>query len=117
MRIVGAVIFLTYAGCARDDGDKLAAVGRVVVEKVRTAAPAKNPVADLALDATPTSRVKARIRTDVFLVNQPIEIGEFETVIYLRGKVPSREHSERAEQLAKETVGVTKVVNELAIGP
>jgi osmotically-inducible protein OsmY len=35
----------------------------------------------------------------------------------LRGRVPHQDHADWAAKLARETVGVTNVVNEITVGP
>jgi hypothetical protein len=117
MRTVFAFALIGLAGCSRADGEKLARVGRLVAEKARDAAPARTPFGDLAPDATPASRVKSRLRSDVYLAEQDVQVVEAEDGLHLRGKVPSKEHSDRAAQLARDTVGVSTVVNELTVEP
>jgi osmotically-inducible protein OsmY len=103
------------AGCERTDGEKLVRIGQITTEKVREAAPSRTPFGDLAPEATPSGRVRARIKGDIYLQKSQIQVIEDEDGIHLRGSVPSREHLERAEQLAQQTVGVEKVVNELSV--
>jgi osmotically-inducible protein OsmY len=117
MRIIFAIAVLGLAGCNREDGEKLVRVGRVVTEKVRDAAPARTPFGDLAPDATPAGKVRARIRTDSYLAELDIQVVEAEDGLHLKGKVPSKEHSDRAGQLARDTVEVSNVVNELVVEP
>ena len=117
MRTVFAIAVLGLAGCHREDGEKLVRVGRVVTEKVRDAAPARTPFGDLAPDATPAGKVRARIRTDSYLADLDIQVVEAEDGLHLRGNVPSKEHSDRAGQLARDTVEVKTVVNELVVTP
>ncbi|HVK11007.1 MAG TPA: BON domain-containing protein [Gemmataceae bacterium] len=117
MRTIVAIAVLGLAGCNREDGEKLVRVGRVVTEKVRAAAPARTPFGDLAPDATPAGKVRARIRTDSYLADLDIQVVEAEDGLHLRGTVPSKEHSDRAGQLARDTVDVNAVINELSVGP
>ena len=113
--IVFGLILLT--GCSREDGNKLARVGRLAGEKVRDAAPARTPFGDLAAESTPAGRVRIRLRTDAILADYPIEVTDAPDGIHLRGQVPHLDHADWAEKLARETVGVTNVVNELSFTP
>ena len=114
MLVFGLVVL---AGCSREDGERLARVGRLAGEKVRAAAPQKTPLGDLHPEATAAGRVRARFRTDARLADQPIQVHEGADGIHLRGTVATAEQAEWAERLARETTGVTSVVNELAVGP
>lgn len=103
------------AGCSRQDVDKVGAMGKVVGEKVRSAAPQNLPVDELKPDASPAQRVRQRISSDVFLSNLSIDVASEGDGLHLRGTVPSREHADRAVQLARDTVGVKNVVDELIV--
>jgi BON domain len=105
------------AGCSRDDGEKLTRVGRLTANKVRDASPARTPFGDLNPEATPAERVRVRLRTDANLVGQPLQVVDAPGGIHLRGRVATQEQADWAARLARETVGVTHVVNELAVGP
>jgi hypothetical protein len=117
MRITLGLIVLALAGCSREDGVKLARVGRLVGEKVREAAPARTPLGEVNPEATPAGRVRVRLRNDATLAGHPIQVVEWEDGLHLRGRVPTREQADWAGRLARETVGVTAVVNEIAVGP
>ncbi|HKB02624.1 MAG TPA: BON domain-containing protein [Gemmataceae bacterium] len=103
-------------GCAREDGEKLARVGRRAGETLRDAAPARTPFGDLRPEATPSDRVRVRLRTDAALADQPIQVVEGPEGLHLRGRVATREQADWAVKLARATVGVTRVVNEIAVG-
>jgi osmotically-inducible protein OsmY len=117
MRIATVLGLILLAGCSREDGEKLARVGKLAGEKVRDAAPARTPFGDLAAESTPAGRVRVRLRTDAILSDYPIEVTEAPDGIHLRGQVPHQDHAEWAEKLTRETVGVTNVVNELTFSP
>jgi len=111
----GCAFLLLLPACQRTDGEKLVRIGQITTEKVREAAPSRTPFGDIAPEATTLGRVRSRIKGDVYLQKAPIQVTEDDDGIRLRGTVPSREHLDRAEQLAQQTVGVDKVVNELTI--
>ena len=105
------------AGCSREDGEKLARIGRLAADKVRDAAPARTPFGDLNPESTPAARVRVRLRTDATLADQPIQVVEGPDGLHLCGRVATPEQADWAAKLARETVGVPAVVNELMVGP
>ena len=108
---------LVLTGCSLEDGERLARVGRLAGERVREAAPARTPLGDLNPEATPTGRVRARLRTDASLSDQPIQVVDGPVGLHLRGHVATQEQVDWAGKLASETLGVGTVVNELIVGP
>ena len=108
---------LILVGCARDDSDKLVRIARLTADKVRDAAPAKTPFGDMTQDTSPAAKVRSRLKADIYFADHPVQVVEEGDGLHLRGKVPTKEHVELAEQLARQTVGVAKVVNELTVGP
>jgi osmotically-inducible protein OsmY len=58
-----------------------------------------------------------RLQSDAFLVHWPIQVVEADDGLHLHGRVPTAEHADLAFRLAAQTVGVTKVVNELTVNP
>ena len=117
MRTAFVLGIVMLAGCSREDGERLARVGRLAGEKVRDAAPAKKPLDDLNPEATPAGRVRARFRMDATLADQPIQVVEGPDGLHLCGRVAMPEQAQWASKLATETTGVSAVVNELAVGP
>lgn len=117
MRIGLLFATVLLAGCSREDADRLARVGRLAGEKVRDAAPARTPLGDLNPEATPASRVRLRFQTDTSLADQPIQVTDATDGVHLTGRVATPEQAEWAVKLARETIGVSGVVNELAVGP
>ena len=69
-----------------------------------------------AQDREVLNRVMRRVEWDKHLVGSTIqfEVQPGRTII-LRGSVPSPVHKQRAAELVSSTVGVTKVVDELAV--
>jgi osmotically-inducible protein OsmY len=116
MRTALLLGILVLAGCAREDGEKLARVGRRAGENLRDAAPARTPFGDLKPEVTAADRVRVRLRTDAALADQPIQVIEGPDGLHLRGRVATQDQADWAVQLARATVGVTRVVNEIAVG-
>ena len=77
--------------------------------------------ADVKSDArrmTIKARVYTRLYWDKSLANATLDIESSRGgVIVLKGSVPSQAAKQRAADLAKTTIGVAKVVNNLAIAP
>ena len=117
MRLTFLFGIVVLAGCSREDGDRLARIGRLAGEKVRDAAPARTPLGDLNPEATPAGRVRARFRTDASLADQSIQVVDGPDGLHLRGQVANPEQAEWAARLASETLGVAVVVNELTVAP
>ena len=103
------------AGCTREDGERLARVGRLAGEKVRDCAPQWTPLGDLSPEATPAGRVRTRFKLDASLSGLPIQVVDGSDGIHLRGWVKMPEQADWAVKLARGTAGVSAVVNELAV--
>ncbi len=127
-RVLGVFIVLGIVGGAiggsqRSDADKLAQVGQVVGNKVKSALPDASKVAGPLIafkpgDALPVEeKVRMRVRTDKAMDGADVTVaaGTEPGEVRLRGVVLNRGQWKRAADLAKETVGVEKVVNELAV--
>ena len=104
-------------GCSREDGEKLARIGHLVASKAREAAPAQTPLDDLTPPTTLAAKVRMRLRTDAALADLSIQVHEAPDGIHWQGHVPHPDHADWAVKLARETVGVVNVVNELVVGP
>ena len=64
------------------------------------------------------ARVYSRIHWDKFLVGSSIELEVLEGgITHLRGAVPEAAAKKRAVVLARDTIGVTQVVDELVVAP
>ena len=117
MRIPFVLGLLILAGCSREDGERLARVGRLAGEKVREAAPPKTPLSELNSEATPAGRVRARLRSDGALARHEIQVHEGPDGIHLTGSVATADQAEWAVLLARSTIGVTNFVNDLTVAP
>jgi hyperosmotically inducible periplasmic protein len=125
-----AIVGLTwgYAGLAQDPGtgqkvgEKLDGVVQDIKGGLRKAgnavkeefSKAKTAVNNMGVE----SRVYGRIHWDKALNDASIELASTDDgVITLKGSVADAKAKTKAVELAKETVGVTKVVDQLAVRP
>lgn len=120
LALIAAYAVLVGGRFAPGDGDKLAAVGRVVAAKVREALP---PAARLAgpagvlrgeLPERVEDRVKARLTGDKRLAGVAFVVTADGGTVTLRGVVPDATARRRAVAVAGNTVGVEAVADELA---
>jgi hypothetical protein len=118
-----AIVGGALAGSKKSDPDTLARVGEVVGHRVKASLPEASKVAGpLAAfrpgDALPVEeKVRVRIRTDKAMAGADVTVAPGATAgeVRLRGVVQNRGQWSRAAELAGETAGVEKVVNELAV--
>jgi hyperosmotically inducible protein len=102
-------------GAAQRAGEALDNAGRNIrrgVERafVRTRA--------AVLEQELMTRVYSRLHWDKLLVSSTLDLEiRDDGVVFLRGAVPSADAKKRAVVLARDTVGVTRVVDELAVAP
>jgi hyperosmotically inducible periplasmic protein len=67
-------------------------------------------------DAAITSAVKAKLATDGDINPFNIDVDTNEGVVTLQGRVEKSEARSKAEQLAKDTDGVARVINLIKVG-
>ena len=102
------------------DADKLSAVARLAVAKVRSAMPPAvnlTALADAVRKELPTrleDRVKDRLAADRRLAGVDITVSAEGGAVRLRGVVPDAKARKVAVSLAENTAGVEAVVDELA---
>ena len=127
-RILGFVLAVgivggALAGSKKSDPDTLARVGEVVGQRVKASMPETSKVAGpLAAfkpgDALPVEEtVRIRIHADKKMDGADVTVapGAAAGEVKLRGVVQNRSQWSRAAELAAETAGVQKVVNEIAV--
>jgi osmotically-inducible protein OsmY len=120
-----ACLALLLAGCEGQDADRLAKIGRKVVDRLEmrtTGGSGRLPdslqsirggVGEFAIDA----KVAARLRWDKELEGASIQVGALGGgSVKLTGTVPSLDARQRAVSLARSTSGVGNVVDELTEG-
>jgi hyperosmotically inducible protein len=121
--LILAALFVVLVGSRfqPSDGDRLAAVSRLAVAKVRESLPPAErlaaPVHALrgGLPQRVEDRVRARLETDKALEGVAFAVSAEGGVVKLRGVVPDARARRRAVELAETTTGVEKVVDELAV--
>ena len=87
-------------------------VGAQVGEKTAAAA---NRAGELLSDGTLTAKIKSKMALDDLVQARSIDVSTTERVVTLSGTVSSPAERERAVQLARETQGVTRVVDQLKV--
>ena len=94
---------------ARERG---AQVGEKVGEKMAIAA---EKVKDTAGEAALTSKIKAKMVLDDYIKARAIDVTTNGTTVTVSGTVRSVEEHDRALRLARETAGVTQVIDHLTV--
>jgi len=128
--IVGFVAFAYWSGSARwrdtshpvnavgtsggVDTEKAREKGAEIGEKVATAA---NKVGETVDEAAITSKIKAKMILDDSVKARAIDVTTNGSTVTLSGTVGSAAEHDRAVALARETVGVTRVVDRLVVQP
>ncbi len=119
--LVALFFLLVGSQFQASDGDRLRAVSQLTVAKVRNAMP---PALDVAapVDALrkewptrPDAAVRARLAADKRFVGVEFKVTADGGVVTLRGVVPDARVKRLAVGVAENTVGVEKVVDELAV--
>ncbi|AWM36308.1 BON domain protein [Gemmata obscuriglobus] len=120
MILVALFLLLVGSKFKASDGDKLAAVSRLTVAKLRNALPhgvnVSAPV-DALRKELPTradEAVRARLAADKRFVGVEFTVTAEGNVVTLRGVVPNANVKRLAVGVARNTVGVDEVVDELA---
>ena len=79
------------------------------------AAEAANRAGELLSDGSLTAKIKSKMTLDDLVQARTIDVSTTNRVVTLSGTVRSQAERQRAVQLAKETQGVTRVVDQLAV--
>jgi osmotically-inducible protein OsmY len=121
-----ALMALLLAGCGAQDADRLALIGRKVLDRLQmqtggardrlpdSLQSIRGGLGEFALDA----KVSARLRWDKGLEGTAIHVAALGGgTVKLSGTVPDLEARQRAVHLANSTSGVTKVIDELTTPP
>lgn len=119
--LVAVFIVLVGTQFHTSDGEKLAAIGRLVAARVEASLP---PTVNLMapLEAVRRhwpmrleERVRHRLTTDQRLAGLDLTVTAEGSTIRLRGVVPDARTRKVAVSLAENTVGVAAVIDELAV--
>jgi hyperosmotically inducible periplasmic protein len=101
------------SGAAEVDTSRARATGAKIGEKVAVgASEAQRAVSNAGL----TTKIKAKMALDDTIEAASIDIDTEGTVVTLSGTVRSEAERTRALQLARETEGVTQVIDQLRVG-
>ena len=121
MILVALFLLLVGSRFKASDGDRLRAVSHLTASKVRSAMPAAVNVA-APVDALrkewptrPDDAVRARLAADKRFVGVEFKVTAEDGVVTLRGVVPDARVKRLAAGVAENTVGVEKVIDELAV--
>jgi hyperosmotically inducible protein len=90
--------------------DRARQTGAEIGEKAAVAA---NRVEETLDEAALTAKIKAKMALDDLVKARDINVTTHDTTVTLSGQVDSQAESERAMSLARDTVGVTKVIDDL----
>lgn len=119
--LISLFILLVGTRFQPSDGDKLASVSRIALGKVRDALP---PAARMAgplqllrrgIPERIEDKVKARLEADDRFAGVTFDVQANGGEITLRGVMPNAKSRRTAVGIAEHTVGVEKVVDELAV--
>jgi hypothetical protein len=102
----------TVGTSGRVDTEKAKAVGAEVGGKTADAA---NRAGEVLSDAALTAKIKSKMALDDLVQARTIDVTTTDHVVTLRGDVRSVAEHDRALQLAKETAGVSQVVDKLGV--
>jgi osmotically-inducible protein OsmY len=94
------------------DASRAREVGAKVGE---TAAGAANRAGELLSDGSLTAKIKSKMTLDDLVQARSIDVSTTNHIVTLKGTVRSQAEHDRAVQLARETAGVTRVVDNLTV--
>jgi BON domain len=117
--VVLATLVLAAPACGR--GSDNTAVGRTLDrDENRPAGTAGRAAPDIVApteDGTITMKIQAKYASDDVIRGRNIDIDATNGVVTLKGQVDSRRERDVAEQLARETDGVKRVIDDLKVAP
>jgi hypothetical protein len=97
------------AGAAKQRGAEL------TKEAARQAGEAATKIEGVVSEGTLTAKIKSKMALDDYVKARTINVDTSGTVVTLTGLVESTAERERAMRLARETAGVTRVVDKLEV--
>src|SRR5262249_6321692 len=94
------------------DSSRAQEIGAAVGAKTAEAA---NKAGELLSDGSLTAKIKSKMALDDSVRARRIDVSTTEHIVTVSGSVRSRAEHDRAVQLAKETNGVTRVIDRLTV--
>ena len=118
--ILALAAALAAGGCKARDADLIALACQKAGRKLglgrgSTAGTLAEALRGTLGEASLAARVENRIRWDRALADQPVEVTASGTAVTLRGELADASLRQRAMDLAKATLGVDRVVDELTV--
>ena len=106
------------SGSTGIDAEAARAQGKAIVDKTAAAVGTAATKIEQAVDAgTLTLKIKSKMALDDLVKARTINVDTTGSVVTLSGTVESNTERERALRLARETAGVTNVVDKLQVKP
>jgi osmotically-inducible protein OsmY len=93
--------------------DKSADLARTAAQTTKVAA---ERTEEALSEAAITAKIKSKMALDDYVKARTINVTTHGTTVTLSGTVESEQERERAVRLARETEGITQVIDQLAIG-
>ena len=114
--VVGRGFTLSYPAGAPPDADAARQRGAELTERAaKTAGQAATKVEAAVGEGALTAKIKSKMALDDVVKARDIDVDTTGSVVTLSGVVQSNEEKQRALRLARETAGVTEVVDRLAV--
>jgi osmotically-inducible protein OsmY len=98
----------------RVDPDAVRQRGAEVAERMTEGV---NRASEALDDAALTAKIKSKMALDDLVRARTIDVDTVDAVVTLRGTVTSTQERDRALQLARETLGVRSVIDQLRLTP
>ena len=127
--VAAAAFFLGWWGGGRlhptnRPTDAVGTAGRASTEKAREVgaemgaktAEAANKAGEILSDGALTAKIKSKMALDDSVRARSIDVSTSDHVVTVSGHVSSEDEHARAVQLARETAGVTRVIDHLTVG-
>ena len=111
-RSVSAPVTTGTSGTAADTRERAREVGAEIGEKVAVGA---NAAERALVNGQMTAKIKAKMALDDSIKASAIDVDTNGTVVTLSGTLHSQAERERAVRLARETAGVTQVIDHLQV--
>src|SRR5262245_23663737 len=88
---------------------------RLATKATAKASDAASKLGDTFGDSALTAKIKSKMALDDYVEARSIDVDTSDSIVTLTGVVRSAEQRDRAVRLARETAGVTKVVDRLRV--